>query len=62
MYDYVRIINAVPDISVGDPDFNCGEILKKIRETEKYNGDFIIFRFFSFIIPSSDQVSERQLS
>ena len=43
MYDYVRIINAVPDISVGDPDFNCGEILKKIRETEKYNGDFIIF-------------------
>lgn len=43
MYDYVRVSSAVPDIRVGDTDFNKQEICKKILEAEAVGSDIVVF-------------------
>ena len=43
MYDYIRVSSAVPDIRIGDTDFNKQEICKKILEAEATGSDIVVF-------------------
>ena len=43
MLDYLRVAIAVPDISVGDPDFNTEKITEKMREAAEKNADIVVF-------------------
>lgn len=43
MLDYVRCVNAVPDVSVGDAYFNTERIIEKMREAAEENADIVVF-------------------
>ncbi len=43
MFDYIRVVCAVPDISVGDPYFNTDKIVEKMREAGELHADIVAF-------------------
>ncbi len=43
MYDFIRVAAAVPDIVVGDTNYNTNAIKQKINEAIEQNADFIVF-------------------
>lgn len=43
MFDYIRVLSAVPDISVCDTEFNASEIIKKMKEASKFSPDIVVF-------------------
>ena len=43
MYDFLRIVTAVPDVSVGDVQFNTDKIIEKLAEINAKNADIAIF-------------------
>lgn len=43
MFNFVRVVCAVPDVSVADTDFNTSKILEKLSDAEKIKADFVVF-------------------
>ncbi len=43
MFDYVRVVSAVPDISVADTEFNTGKICELLERAENEKADVIVF-------------------
>ena len=43
MLDYIRVSCCVPDIAVGDSEFNTGEIIKFYRKAVSENADIALF-------------------
>ena len=43
MYDYLRVATAVPDLSVGDVQFNTDKIIEKMAEIGSKNADIALF-------------------
>lgn len=43
MYDYLRIATAVPDLSVGDVQYNTDKIIEKLVEIGEKNADIALF-------------------
>lgn len=43
MFDYIRVVNAVPDIAVGDPYCNTDKIKEKMREAASEAPDLVVF-------------------
>lgn len=43
MLDWLRVVNAVPDISVGDTDYNTEKIIEKMNEAAAENADVVVF-------------------
>ncbi len=43
MFDYIRAVCAVPNLSVGDPALNTETILEKMQEAAAKNADLVVF-------------------
>ena len=43
MYDYLRVAVAVPDVSVGNAQFNTDKIIEKLSEINAENADIVAF-------------------
>lgn len=42
-YGFVRVAAAVPDLKVGNCDFNAGEIIKAARKADSQGAQFVVF-------------------
>lgn len=43
MYDFYRVSAAVPDVRVGDTDYNTDRIIDKIEKADRYEAQIIAF-------------------
>ncbi len=43
MSEYLRVACAVPDVRVGDTEFNTNEILRLVADAEQENADVVVF-------------------
>ena len=46
MFDYLRIVCAVPDVKVSDIKYNTAAIIGKIDDAEALTADVIVFPAF----------------
>lgn len=43
MYDFLRVVCAVPKLRVADTKYNVSQIIKKLGDAEKENADLVVF-------------------
>ena len=43
MYDFLRVVTAVPELSVGDVQYNTDKIIEKMAQIGEKNADIAIF-------------------
>ena len=43
-YGYTRVVAAVPDIKVGDVNYNCEQIIRLYQEAVEKEADIVVFR------------------
>lgn len=43
MFDFLRVVSAVPDVSVGDVIYNTDRIIEKLSEINEKNADIAVF-------------------